>query len=688
MIHISDEESHCRIDAGDGVVQGPLREIGLKEARIETSNPFEVEATLDLTVLMKGLQPRQFFASVLSSGAEGLKLRWTPIDTSEQARLRSLLEAYRTLHKPGPAPAPAPAPEKHEKAGTRRMIKPKSAHSSGAIEPFAEASAPPAPIVPPSFKADADKDAAAKEAPAKGVQPTSTSARVRTRRIVRPSQGHLPRVQDITPFSEEKPAAPADAPKARQADEPTPAKPAPRKTGSDLSEANVAIFDTTPSGATPVLPADTTPRGTPIQEPEDEPAAAEGKAAIIGSDGRMDIGASIRSRAKSIKASDLAARHDRVRVLNMGTIKQLIQEAVEEASHHFSRSLNETDRKRLLEEAEEGFKERLKAFEAEKLSAEARLTRLTDQLGLAQKTLQEERSRTIKADQFTVSASGLDEIEQKFKRLLEHSIAEGRVVASLEEELRKVIATVFDQERARIREQEMKAQNEKIQLLESKIKRLSTSLEDTERQRDEMSEWAKMMEAQGGGALRNVFSAGMKDGDPNKKRKLALMKEILDINRAIRKDLGIETKPVDDETLEAIKKAEAAATLTEEEKALIQQRRLHPDPEPAAKPDAEMANVLAEGRGDRGEDGEAAAEAAGNPDDQPWEDERRKVTVAAGAVKVTSGGTETLEEGAQIDPDDLPWQPNADGGDEEAEGSSVKKIKSDAGFRMPPLERK
>ncbi len=165
---------------------------------------------------------------------------------------------------------------------------------------------------------------------------------------------------------------------------------------------------------------------------------------------------------------------------------------------HFSRSLNEHgDRASgLLRGGRGGLgKERLKAFEAEKLSAEARLTRLTDQLGLAQKTLQEERSRTIKADQFTVSASGLDEIEQKFKRLLEHSIAEGREAPHARRTSWAARSSPPSSTRsasARIREQEMKAQNEKIQLLESKIKPPSPPRSRTpSRQRDEMSEWAK-----------------------------------------------------------------------------------------------------------------------------------------------------------------------------------------------------
>ncbi len=452
-------------------------------------------------------------------------------------------------------------------------------------------------------------------------------------------------------------------------------------------------LNATPSGGSAVLPpGESTPSGAAATieagrgAPPDQ-AAPEGKAAIIGSDGRMDIGASIRSRARSVKASELAARHDRVRVLNMGTIKQLIQEAVEEASHHFSRSLSESDRKRLLEEAEEGFKERLKAFEAEKLSAEARLKRLADQLTLAQQTLSDERKRTIQADQFTVSATGLDEIESKFKRLLEHSIAEGRVVGTLEEELRKVIATVFDQERQRIREQEMKAQNEKIQLLESKIKRLSTSLEDTERQRDEMQEWARTVEASGGGGLRNVFSAGMKDGDPNKKRKMALMKEILDVIRLIRKELGIDTAPVDAETQEAIKKVEAVSQLTDEERAQILQQRksLEPsksrkDAEKDAEKAAEMANVIAEA-------GAAAIDSEVGDDDQEFEEAKKLVKATAGAVKVTADGTETLDEGAEINPDDMPWEPTSEVADDDADAGSIKKIQV-ADFKLPPLERR
>lgn len=651
VIHIADGESHCRIvDPAAGTLQAPLKQISGSGLVLDTRMQFEANAALDMTVVLKGLQPRQFFATVAFSDQGGLHLEWMPIDTSEQARLRTLLEAYRTLHKKAmaaSAAAAAAAPEAPagEKAGTRRVIKPKAiaAESSTAIVPFAEA--PAEAVTVESTK--------------------GTSERVRTRRVLRPSSQKLP-----VPEARE----PADAGSTPSGSQPL-ARVAP---ATDQTPHTVSIFGEE-SAAQVQLPDD---GGDTL----DDTLPNDSKTAVIGNDGRMDIGASIRNRAKSIRASELAARHDRVRVLNMGTIKQLITEAVEEASAHLTRSLGEQDRKRLLEEAEENFKERLKMFEAEKLSAEMKAKRLQEQLQTMQTALEGERKRTIAADQFTVSAEGLDEIEAKFKRLLDHSIAEGRVVPSLEEELRKVIATVFDAERQRIREQELQAQNEKIALLENKIKRLAGSLEDTERQRDEMQEWAQMLEASGGGALRNVFTPGLKDGDPNKKRKLALMKEILDINREMRKHLGIETKPVDEETLAKIKEAEASAKLTPEEQAELLAQRKRPAAPPSGRNDAEMANVVSEnGNGAAPADG---ADDAADPEDAAgWEKGKKVVKVTAGAVRVTASGTEELSEGAEINPDDMPWEgPTA--ASDDADDGSVKKIRVEADVKAPPLERK
>jgi AcrR family transcriptional regulator len=341
----------------------------------------------------------------------------------------------------------------------------------------------------------------------------------------------------------------------------------------------------------------------PFGEDSGAHQATGGKTAVVGKDGRMDIGASIRSHAKTVKASDLASRHERVRVLNMATIKSLIQEAVEEAASHLTRSLGEAERKRLLEEAEEGFQERLKSFQAEKQSAEERNKRLNEQLEAARRLLDDERKRTIKADQFTVSDEGLGEIEDRFKRLLDRTLASGGVPADVEEELRKLISRILDSEREKIREKELEAQNAKIELLERKISRLAGSLEESEKQRDDAQKFAAFLESQGGGALRNVYEAGIKGEDPNKEKKLALMKKILDENRALRQSLGIETKEVKDEPKqEPAKPAPAAKEVPKAE--------VSPEPEPPAAEESPADDTT---------DAEGSSEPQTNPDDEIWE---------------------------------------------------------------------
>jgi hypothetical protein len=367
----------------------------------------------------------------------------------------------------------------------------------------------------------------------------------------------------------------------------------------------------------------------------------------------MDIGASIRSHAKTVRASELAARHDRVRVLNMGTIKNLIMEAVEEAAAHLTRSLNESERKRLLEEAEEGFQERLKAFQAEKEDADLKTKRLGEQLEAARRLLDEERKRTIKADQFTVSDEGLGEIEDRFKRLLNRSITEGGIAPELEEQLRTLIAHILDSERDKIRERELEAQNAKIALLEKKVGRLAGTLEETERQRDEAQRFAAFLETQGGGALRNVFTAGLKEGDPNKGKKLELMKKILDENRLLRQSLGIAlSDPNAQDDKVAATPAEATTTpmgrnsdtgqFRKEIKQDVQDlKQAAADLSPQGTPVlAEEPAVVAAAEGG---DQEVVAEIS--PDDEPWEFkpvvDTGPAVNASGIKRITVPGTKS-----------------------------------------------
>lgn len=624
-LRITDGESHCRIpDPTNGTVNAPLLEIGLQGALVDTKTELEANAYIDVTLALKDIAPRQLFAHVVSSGAEGLRLRWLHFDPGEESKLRSLLEAYARAR--AGAKSSSSSKSSTSQSGTRRVVRPKG----DAPPATSDVPQPPASstrrLVRPSASAITPFSDLG-PAPAAPAADSSSSARVGTRRVVRPSQ------QALTPFAEATTEATpplGEETRAQVVIEPTDrfeklvdvgveqpkaatkaaAKPAAAPAADATATATPPVAEqiaTTPSGGSPTVPGEGS-GAQRAQSPFGEDSGAHqvtgGKTAVVGKDGRMDIGASIRSHAKTVKASDLASRHERVRVLNMATIKSLIQEAVEEAASHLTRSLGEAERKRLLEEAEEGFQERLKSFQAEAQSAEERNKRLNDQLESARRLLDDERKRSIKADQFTVSDEGLGEIEDRFKRLLDRTIATGGVPADVEEELRKLIARILDSEREKIREKELEAQNAKIELLERKISRLAGSLEESEKQREDAQKFAAFLESQGGGALRNVYEAGIKGEDPNKEKKLALMKKILDENRALRQSLGIDLNEVKDEPKK--EEPKAAAPVVKD----VPAAEVVPEPEPPAaeaSPDDDTT------------DAESSSEPQVNPDDEVWE---------------------------------------------------------------------
>jgi hypothetical protein len=309
----------------------------------------------------------------------------------------------------------------------------------------------------------------------------------------------------------------------------------------------------------------------------------------------VDVDASIRKQAKSVRSAELASRVDTVQVLNMGTIKNLIQDAVSESIVLLGPTLGETERKRLLEEAEEGFKERMEAHMAEKADLESQTKLLQEQLEKAQSVLEEERNRVVSADQFTVSDAGMVEIEQRLGRLLDRAIQTGNVSGQLEGEMRRFVSQLLDDERENISHQAQNAQNDKILLLESKIHRLATSLEDTTKERDSAQRRAQALESAGGGSLRNVVTAGLDDGDPDKKRKLGLLKEIFTANQEIREQLG------------------AAGLLPQRPKP-----EERPEEPRESEEDTGGAPVSAESDGARVEPASTSSEVS-DPDDLPWE---------------------------------------------------------------------
>jgi hypothetical protein len=366
-----------------------------------------------------------------------------------------------------------------------------------------------------------------------------------------------------------------------------------------------------------------------------------------------------------------------VRVLNMATIKALIQDAVGEAAAHLTSALGEAERKRLMEEAEEGFKERLKAFELDKKSAEEKARLLQKDLSAATELLEQERKRSIAADQFTVSEAGLAEIDVRMAKIIERSVSRGEAGPDLELKLREMIAGILDSEREKMREKELSAHNDKIALLEKKVARLANSLDETEKERDEARQIADAMEKHGISAaeVKNKYKIGIDASDANRERKLALMRELMEQNRELRKQLGMKMRDPEEVAREVAeeekrKKAEVAAARAEArgESAAAPAVESAPAPVAAAEPDVNESAA---------EDAPASGEPEVNPDDLPWEataapkpaveaDDRGvkilrdfKKTEPPPLQIVDKDLAEQPEAEVTVDPDDLPWDADA-----------------------------
>ena len=246
----------------------------------------------------------------------------------------------------------------------------------------------------------------------------------------------------------------------------------------------------------------------------------------------------ILKRTRTVRSQDLANRSSEVRVVGMKAISGLIEEALAESLANSDRAFDAEERRRLLEETEATFQERLASLQAEKDGAVEQIGTLRAELERAERTLDEERARTIENDQFTVSEAGMDEIEERLGRLLERSLRQGDVDATTEEKMRAVFTQLLDDEREKIGERAREAQSEAIELLERKVGRLASTLEKSEKAREIAEHRAAALEAAGGSmGMKSVMDAGLHPDDPARERKLALLGEIVKENDTVREHI-------------------------------------------------------------------------------------------------------------------------------------------------------
>ena len=671
VYRLSEGQAVCvLVDPSSGTKRANVQELSATRALLTTDLTFQANEYIDVSLELPDGGSHALFANVMASDGRTLSLRWLHFDPDEESRLSKIFDEYMaqkgingeeetaSVFIIEPSVQDAGDADSHisGKRKTRKIVRPSRAVTSVSDDPSdsgptveldVDENKPKQTrkitkpqttggndnsqlrdeITPFSATDDVADAKPAKKHSSPAIQPfTDTTGKVddgkrQTRRIVKPIQ---PADDDsISPFSD-------------------------AGTGNGSGGPHIVIAPTEKFHKLPA--ADETPaQGNPAQAGEKKKkkksssSRSTHRMRVVGEDGKIDVGATIRSRAKTVNASELAARHSKVRVLNMATIKELIQEAVEEAAKRLGGAIDEAERKRLMTEAEEEFNERLKVFNAEKQGWEEQQKTLEGQLKKAQNLLEEEREKAISSDQFTVSAAGMEDLEKRMERLVNRAVRVNGVNDALSDELHTMVSHLLDSERGRIAEQAQLAQSEAIALLEKKVKRLAGNLDSTEKERDLHMRRAAALEESGGGGLRNVMTAGLDAEDPDKDRKLALLKTIFDENKAMRKHMD-----------------DKGVKLPKPQVKPQPKLQLPPAPSPTSEPDVSDPPVV--------EKVEAEAELEAS-------------STATEKDKFFGGG----------DPDDEIWTPGTKISSEpewtDDEASDVKKMTGFKDFAPPPLER-
>lgn len=258
-----------------------------------------------------------------------------------------------------------------------------------------------------------------------------------------------------------------------------------------------------------------------------------------------DIESALRSRSRLVRTSTIAAQRESVRVLNLSAVRDLIQDAVEDALRESGRLLDESELKDLIEESEQGFQQRLAEFEHEKADLQSRIQGLSTRFERAQELLDKERNREVDRERFALSKDALGELEGTFGRIIDDAVASSEIGASFELELRVVMERCLDSERERVRNLEEKARSENIDLLERKIQRLARSLDEARTDRDQALETARRAESRdslgpSAGAIDAVQPSA--SDDPQAQRRRALLIDLMQENRDLRDKLNAENK--------------------------------------------------------------------------------------------------------------------------------------------------
>ena len=253
-----------------------------------------------------------------------------------------------------------------------------------------------------------------------------------------------------------------------------------------------------------------------------------------------DLESALRSRSRLVRTSAIAAQRDSVRVLNLSAIKELIQASVDEVIRESGRSLGEEELRRLREESEKSFQEKLAEFQNEKADLHSHIENLTAKINRTQELLGSEKEREVDRDRFTMTRESLIELERTLDRIIDKSADTHQLPDDVGQEIREVVQQSLELERSRASDREEKTRSENIDLLERKVHRLAKNLDEARSQRDVALETARRLDRRETSSAGTVtppeaFSTEATE-DPGGRRR-ALLADLVSENRQLRQQI-------------------------------------------------------------------------------------------------------------------------------------------------------
>lgn len=281
------------------------------------------------------------------------------------------------------------------------------------------------------------------------------------------------------------------------------------------------------------------------------------------------------------------------------------QVAAEEKIRGEAAEESEKERKRLLADQEAKFSSRYTEIQAQKEALEKQARDLQQQLLEFQKQAEASKEEAARAPARAKAAPKPKRlsIDDQLRRLMSQDDAD--------EELRGAVSKMLDQERDRIASGAQAKQAQQMAMLQKKLQRLASQLDGNEKELKRHKSRAAAMAASGG--MVGIMDAGIDEDDPDKEKKLSLLKAVFDDNKAMREH--IEKAGIRIEHRRRPKRSADTEPQAKPEPAEVAVRTA-PETAREVEPEPVAAAVVAEGDADVAED---AYDDLLDPDNEVWE---------------------------------------------------------------------